>query len=183
MDNVEIILKNVARKNIEKVFFNSLVFDIKNIISSHFFDKEKNVDMEYQNVKSLNKYFDTSGAGNLYLKKVIRGTELANVLILIGCDEKYGDITINFEEEQFENFSIQEIKGKLKNLIMFLLNIYRNNEIEEITIGYEPAYDEDRKIIEIRQSKVMIFNEGTFKSPIALILYSISKNIMTQVWS
>ena len=66
---------------------------------------------------------------------------------------------------------------------MFLLNIYRNNEIEEITIGYEPAYDEDRKIIEIRQSKVMIFNEGTFKSPIALILYSISKNIMTQVWS
>mgnify|MGYP006922399192 FL=1 len=71
MDNVEIILKNVARKNIEKVFFNSLVFDIKNIISSHFFDKEKNVDMEYQNVKSLNKYFDTSGAGNLYLKKVI----------------------------------------------------------------------------------------------------------------
>ena len=65
MDNVEIILKNVARKNIEKVFFNSLVFDIKNIISSHFFDKEKNVDMEYQNVKSLNKYLcSTSRPGN-----------------------------------------------------------------------------------------------------------------------
>lgn len=181
MDNVEIILKNVERKNIEKVFFNSLVFDVKDIISSHFFDKEKNVDMEYQNVKSLNKYFDIPGTGNLYLKKVIIGTELENVLILIGCDEKYGDITINFEEKQFENFSIQEIKSKLKNLIMFLLNIYGNGDIEEIAIGYEPADDDDRKIIEIRQSKVMIFNESIFKSPTALTLYNISKNVMIQV--
>lgn len=170
-------MRNVKKEEIEKIFFDSLVFDMKDIISSHFFDRKKNVDIPYQHIKNLNKYFDIPNTGNLYLKKVIMGTVLKNVLILIACDEKYADITVNFEEEQFENFSIQEIKNKLQNLIILLLNIYENNNIEEITIGYEPADDEDMKVIEIKREKITIFNENTFKSPIILILYGIIKKL------
>lgn len=176
MNNVEIILRNIKKEHIEKVFFETLVFDVRSIISSYFYDSEKDVDMEYQNIRSLNQYFNIPGTGNIYLKKAVMGTELENVLILIACDEEYGDITVSFEEEQFENFSTEEIKSKLQNLIILLLKVYGNGNIEEITIGYEPADDDDMKVIEICQDKIKIFNENIFNSPMILTLYNIIKS-------
>lgn len=57
MDYAEIILKNIKNIQIEDVFYDCVHFDIKDIISSHFFDNKKNKDMTYQEIKSLKEYF------------------------------------------------------------------------------------------------------------------------------
>lgn len=177
LNDMEIILKNVEKKYIEEIFFYSFIFDVKNIISSHFYDIEKKADIKYQEVKSLNEYFNIPGTGSIYFNKVIIGTELEHVLIHIACDEKYGDITVHFEENQFENINMKEIIIKLENLISQLLNIIKNRKINKIILGYEPAEDNDVKLIEICQGKIELFNEGTFESPIVSILHNIARKL------
>lgn len=177
MAQVEVILKNIRKSKIEEVFYDCLIIDVKNIISSHFYDKEKKEDIVYEDIVSLNNYFINSGTCNLYLKKAKIGIDLENVLILIACDELYGDITINFEEKQFEKYSLQEAKNKLKSMVLRLLEIYKSGKVEEISIGYEPADDYDMKVLEISHDCVKTFNEDIFESLLGLVFYSIAKEL------
>lgn len=177
MDYAEIILKNIKNIQIEDVFYDCVHFDIKDIISSHFFDNKKNKDMTYQEIKSLKEYFYRSNTCSFYLKKAIIGAELENILIHIGCNEKYGDITINFEEKQFIKYKNEEIKDKLQRLLIWLQRIYRDNNIKEIILGYEPADDADMKILAINQKQTEIFNENIIKSLLANAIYSIAKKL------
>lgn len=159
MDYIEIILKDNINSQLEEILFNFVVFDVEDIISSHFFDKENNRDISYQEVKSLKEYFRVPNTCNIYLRKALIGIELEYVLIHIACDEKYGDITINFEEKQFKNYKIEELIIKWQNLLTVLQEIYEYGKTKEIILGYEPAYDKDMKMLEISQGQIKIYNK------------------------
>lgn len=177
VDYTEIILKNIKNIQIENVFYDCVCFDVKDIISSHFFDKKKNKDASYQDIESLKEYFCVPNTCIFYLKKAIIGIELENVLIHIACDEKYGDITITFEERQFEKYKNQEITDKLQRLLILLQRIYKGGKVEEIILGYEPADDTDMKILVISQNQIEVFNKNIIKFWLANAIYSVAKNL------
>lgn len=177
MDHIEIILKDIKNAQIKEVLSGYVLFDVNDIISSHFFDKEINKDITYQDIKSLEEYFNDSGTCNIYLKKAIIGTELDNVLILISFDEISGDITINLEAEQLEDYDRQELKSKLKKLLSLLIRIYKGGEVGEIILGFEPADNTDMKILGISQNQMEIFNENIFESPLVSAIYSAARDM------
>lgn len=49
--------------------------------------------------------------------------------------------------------------------------------VDAIILGYEPAQDEDMKILEIKKGQVMCFNEYIHQSPAAQVLYELAKEI------
>lgn len=51
-----------------------------------------------KNTRNLQEYFRVPNTCNIYLKKALIGIELEDVLSYIACNEKYGDIIINFED-------------------------------------------------------------------------------------
>lgn len=53
------------------------------------------------------------------------GIELEEVLIIISCDEESADITINFDEEQFEKDKNLELKNKIRKLFLKLCEIQK----------------------------------------------------------
>lgn len=163
MNYLEIILKNIKSAQIEKVFNECVQFDEKDIKSSHFFDKVKNTDSSYQKIGSLSEYFNTTNSGNIYLQKAIVGTELKNVLILISSDEKCVDITINFEKEQFKKYDGSKVHQKLEKILTLLLMIQRENEVDDIVFGYEPADDVDMRILRIFENQIEIYDEEFFR--------------------
>lgn len=61
MDYVEIVLKNININQIQDVLCKFLLFDEKDIISSHFYNHEKNKDASYQEIGNLKNYFYTPG--------------------------------------------------------------------------------------------------------------------------
>ena len=106
MEHIEIILKDVKLNQLKKIFYINIIFIFKNIISSHFFDKGQ--DVGYQNIKSLEEYFQIPSTCNIYLKKVKIGIELKNVLIIIACDDVYADVTISVNKEDLEEYCTQK---------------------------------------------------------------------------
>ena len=49
--------------------------------------------------------------------------------------------------------------------------------VDAIILGYEPAQDEDMKILEIKKGQVMCFNEHIHRSSAAQVLYELAKEI------
>lgn len=153
MEHIEIVLKDIKLNRLENVFYENIIFNEKDVMSSHFFTKGK--DVEYQNIRSLKEYFQTPGTCNIYLKKITMGTVLENVLILIVCDGTYADITVNFGEECLEVCDVQ--KNAVRLLLELLVQISKEGDVGKIVVGYEPAEDDDMKILEINQGQIKRF--------------------------
>lgn len=137
--------------------YEDLVFDKKDIISSHFFGDGK--DLEYQDIKSLKGYLHTPGTCNLYLKKAQLGIVLENVLIIIASDGVLADITVNFSGEHFGICEDQR-SGSL-SLLRSLVQISKRHELEKVVLGYEPAEDGDMKMLEVTQGQVRSSAQNT----------------------
>lgn len=56
----------------------------------------------------------------------------------------------------------------------YFIRIYKSGQVGEIILGYEPAEDEDMKMIEISKDKITIFNESVFESSVATMVYGIT---------
>lgn len=154
MENIEVILKNIDITQIGKVFAESVLFDVKDIKSSHFFDREKNRDVSYHEVKDLRKYFQQPGTGSIFLKRAMVGAEFENVLLLIASDGKTGDITINFEEDQFLKGSDGTADKKAEELLAVLFAICKKGDVGEVILGYEPAEDADMTVLRITANQI-----------------------------
>lgn len=159
MNCVEIILKDIKKQYLDEIIEEVLKFNVKDIISSHFYDKERDKDIEFQDVGNFEDFFNTAGTGNLFLEKVMIGTEIEKVLIIISCDEELVDITLNFDEGQFEKYKSLELNDEMRKLFLKLFEIQKNYSISTIAVGYEPAADDDMKIVEFRHGQVKICNE------------------------
>lgn len=127
-------------------------FDVSDVVSSHFYDQTKERDLTYSELESLENHFTDSGTGSLYLKRIWLGEELQDVIILIGYDDAIADITLNFPAEQFGDLEQNEPREALGKLAMHVARLCSRCGIDEAVIGYEPAVDDDMKILEIKSS-------------------------------
>ena len=170
-DYIEIVLEDIEKNYLSKIIGESLRFEIEDIISSHFFDKKHNKDIEYQDINNFEDCFCDSGTGNLFLKKVEVGIELEKVMIIISSDEEVGDITMNFCENQFMSDMNPNLSESIERLVQRLLEIQKNYTINNIVVGYEPATDDDMKMFKIDQGHIKIYNEDIFQSSFAQLMY------------
>lgn len=171
MNYLEIVLKNVKKQYLDQVIGGYIKYNVSDIISSHFYDNKKQRDMEYSDIENFESYFKESGTCSIYLKKIQIGMELNEVLILVGCDGGIADITLSFMEEQFEQKEKRELKSNFRKLIQKLAELCECCEADKILFGYEPAEDDDMKIMEIRQKQIMNFNEDIHRSEGMQMLY------------
>lgn len=178
MDYIEIVLINIDKKYLSKIIRNNFKFEINDIISSHFFDKKHNKDIEYQGINTLEDCFWDSGTGNLFLEKVKMGIELEKALILFNFDEEVGDITINLCESQFISNKSSNLYEKIEKLFQTLYELQKKYTIDKIVVGYEPVTDDDMKMAELYQGHIKIYNERIFKSPFAQSLYYALRGIV-----
>lgn len=171
MDCIEIILEDIPRNNLDDVMREVIRFDTCDIISSHFFDKKNNKDIEYQDIDDFESCFDDFGTGNLFLEKVKIGIILEKVMILLSFNGQIGDISINFLESQFEIDGSPDLSEDINKMIVKLLEAQKKYKIDNIIIGYEPATDDDMKMVEFHQGHMKIYNEELPKSLFVQTLY------------
>ena len=180
MNYLEIILKNVKKYYVDQIIGKYLQYNVSDVISSYFYDKNKQKNIEYSDIENLQTYFNESGTCNIYLKIVQIGMELIVVLILVGYDGDNGDITLNFLEEQFRHMEKGRLKSNLCMFIQKLVELCKCCDIDQIILGYEPAEDDDMKIMEIRKEQITIFNEDIHRSEVIQVLYNIvNDNLMS----
>ena len=188
MTYMEIILTQVRKTDLDRIVGGYITFDKSDIISSYFLrrspiqDKQSVAEMAYSDIESLNGYFQDARTCNIFLKKLLIGMEMKDVFIWIGCDGEDCDIELSFLEEQFHSMQNSELKRNLQKLIQRLMKFYDNFQIGDIILGYEPAQDEDMKVLEIKKGQVMCFNEQIHQSPAAQVLYELAKEIRKN-WS
>lgn len=152
MGYIEIILEDIEISRLEEVF-GKIMFSKDDIISSHFFVKGE--DVEYQNIENLKGYFQSSGTCNLYIKKIAIGMILRNALIVIAGNGISADITISVSRECFGTNDKQG--NELSLLLKLLVQVSEEGAAKKIILGYEPACDEDMKILEISEGKTTVF--------------------------
>ncbi|KYC71172.1 hypothetical protein B4099_1981 [Heyndrickxia coagulans] len=75
------------------------------------------------------------------------------MVILLSFDEKYGDIVLNFPENELLIGDKTDMKLRLKKLVNYLVSLQQTYDIPKIFIGYEPATDEDSVLIEMNRDK------------------------------
>ena len=176
MECIEIILEDIPRQYLNDVMREVIRLDTCDIISSHFFDKKNNKDIEYQDIDNFENCFDDFGAGNLYIEKVKIGIILEKVMILLSYNGQIGDITINFLESQFEIDGSPILNENINEMIVKLLEAQKKYKIDNIIIGYEPATDDDMKMVEFHQGHMKIYNEELPKSLFVQTLYHALKS-------
>lgn len=66
MDDIEIIMKNIVKWDVENLLFNCLHLNEEDIIRSHFFDKDQEKDLTYQEIRSFSEYILADGTCYFY---------------------------------------------------------------------------------------------------------------------
>lgn len=170
MENAEIIIKNVMPLQMEELLKAFVTFERKDIISSHFFDQLTQSDLEYREINDLNQYCATQGSATISLKKVNIGAILNDVVILLCCDGDSCDVIINFSEKQFFDMTFEKMFQICLSIIQQLVAICRCGYGNGVVIGYEPANDDEMKIIEISKIQVKQYNNPQWETTFAMAL-------------
>lgn len=156
LENIEIILSNLKNIYLEEIINNELGVKFNNIISSHFYDKLHERDIEYSDLVSLRDYYLTSNTGYIFVKNIcIEDVIIQEVMIIMSFDDVFGDIVLNFKEKIF--FSVK--KDKLKRVIKKMIKLQAKYEIEKIRIGFEPATDDDMLLALINKNGLQFANK------------------------
>ncbi|AMA72258.1 hypothetical protein P4S93_17585 [Aneurinibacillus thermoaerophilus] len=148
MENLEIVLLDFKKEELETLIHEELKLSTLNIKSSHFYDLNLGKDIEFSQVKNMKEVLSPTGTGNIVLEQLQLGITLKNVVIVFSFDEEYGDIVFNFPESEIFVDDKSEVKSRFKKLVNYLMNLKIKYNISKVIIGYEPAYDEDTMLIE-----------------------------------
>lgn len=170
MNNVEIIIENVHRKDLDEIVFKHLHIDKQKAVSSHFYDKVNKRDIDFNMLSTLEDVFSVPGTGNIYMNEVVLGYCIHDVMVVISFDEDLGDIVINFKESELLRSSDNDYM-LFFNKLQLIITQY---DIDAIVIGYEPATDIDMQLIALTKQSIKIF---TLNFPLALNDYK--KNLYT----
>ncbi|MFJ2046071.1 hypothetical protein ACIOBL_20920 [Paenibacillus taichungensis] len=149
MQSLEIILIDFNKNNLDRFIKNDLNIQVDQVKSSHFYDNRSEKDIEFQQIESLEEILSPKGTGNILLSQLNLGHTYNDVMIVFSFDEEYGDIVINFLEEELFSGEKPETMLKAQKLIEYILNIKNKYSIEKVRIGYEPAMDDDTCLVEI----------------------------------
>jgi hypothetical protein len=174
VNNFEIIFENIKRHDLNSIIFKEICFDKQKIISSHFYDQIENCDIEFGMISSLEDFFAIPGTGNLYISEVDVGMSIRKVMIVISFDEIYGDVVLNFSESELfqENMNINQDCVFLIKKLQSIVSIY---DIGSITVGYEPASDEDMQLVSFTKQGIKIFedNFSSIMNDFKKVIYSV----------
>ncbi|HDR8172602.1 TPA: hypothetical protein QC096_003834 [Bacillus thuringiensis] len=149
MENLEIILSDFNKRSIDKLIYDELKLTTLKLKSSHFYDNILEKDLDFSQVKKMEEILTPIGTGNVCLEELQLGISLKNVVIVFSFDEQDGDIVFNFPENEILKDERNDNKLRLKKLVHYLVNLKKEYDIQKVTIGYEPATDEDTLLIEI----------------------------------
>lgn len=148
MENLEIVFKNIIANEMSHFLLKVLNIDEKNIISSHFWDSENCLDLSFQQVSNIDRYFTNGGNANIYFRYIILESKIEDVLVVISNDGRTCDVTLNF----CTNPNLYWEK-----LFVKLWEIVTNVCVEMIILGFEPAEDTDMKILEIQKESFILY--------------------------
>lgn len=170
MEYLEILLQDVSKQHIDLIVRQELKITNDSVISSHFFDKIQKIDMEYGAINSLVGYFSSPNTGNVFLEEVELGEKLPNTMIVMSFDEDYGDITLNFSEDEISNCDTDTLSAKIKRIVDKLIEIKKKYDIKNIRLGYESVIDDENVVLKISSERAEIVNkfEGKFANAVEL---------------
>ncbi|AIQ53435.1 hypothetical protein [Paenibacillus sp. FSL R7-0331] len=154
MENLEIILEDFRKDELDRLIFEELRITSSEVKSSHFFDKNNGEDIEFHQIKSFQAILSPIGTGNIFLNQIGIGCSLNNVMTIFSFDEDVGEITFNFSERELFVGERTEIKLKARKIVESLLVLKEKYDIPKIRIGFEPASDDDSCLVVIGQKKV-----------------------------
>ncbi|MEI3614835.1 hypothetical protein [Pseudogracilibacillus sp. SO30301A] len=158
MENLEIILSDFNKRELNKLVYDELKLSTLTLRSSHFYDNISEEDLDFSQVKNIEKILSPKGTGNILIEELQLGISLKNVVIVFSFDEQDGDIVFNFPENEILKDGEDDNRLRLKKIVHFLVNLKEIYDIPKIIVGYEPATDEDTMLIEINH-KVTIYDK------------------------
>src|SRR5699024_10164168 len=120
----------------------------KKIVSSHFYES-MGTDVSFSEVKDIKQILSPSATGNLVLNELQLGVPDIDIVLVLSFDEKVGDIVLNFPEQFLYPTKQTHDKGNLKEVANYLMKLQSTYSMSKAIIGYEPATDEDSRLIEI----------------------------------
>lgn len=159
MEYLEILLTDVKKQYIDSIVKQELKITTDLVASSHFYDKVENKDMEYYDDIYLERYFSTPNTANVFVKELVLGESIKNVMIVISYDANLGDITLNFSESDFMTDNIDILRAKIISIVNRLIEIESKYEIGSIRLGYESTIDDENVILDISNGNIVIANE------------------------
>lgn len=154
MENLEIILEDFRKSELDKFIFEGLKINLSEVKTSHFFDNSSEEDIEFHQIKSFSKVLSPVGTGNVFLDQIQIGCILKDVMIIFSFDKDSGDITFNFSENDLFKGEISEVKLKALKILEYLVGLKGEYNIPKIRLGFEPATDDDSCLVEIGQDDV-----------------------------
>lgn len=166
MENLEVILMEMKKSDLDELIFKELCIVNSCVKSSHFFDNDKGKDLEFHEIKSMLDIFRPNGTGNIVVECLNIGIPVKNVVIIISFDEVHGDVVINFPENEILGGNVSSKKVNLNKLISYLIYLKTKFLLPQVQFGYEPAYDEDTCLVEIKGDNISIetlINQMNFK--------------------
>ncbi|MDF2908272.1 MAG: hypothetical protein K0R34_3593 [Herbinix sp.] len=155
---IEIIIENINRIELDDLFYNDLRLEKRLIRTSHFYDVINKEDISIDRISSLSEFYAIDGTGNIYIQEIDLGVIIHNVMIIISFRNPYGDIVLNFEENELLQDG-KDIKLSYITIINKFVKIIKEYNIGAVILGYEPAYDEDMKIVTMTKNKLEIIDQ------------------------
>ncbi|SFX74032.1 hypothetical protein SAMN04487866_12133 [Thermoactinomyces sp. DSM 45891] len=144
MEYIEIILVDFPRKHLDPLVYDVFKISSDFVKSSNFYDNQAGKSIDYVDLDSIERVLRPKGSGTVLLNELNLGVTMKNVLVLFSFDEEHGDIFIHVEEEEF-----YKNETDYRKLLIYLFKIQSTFHLEQIRIGFEPATDEDMRILDI----------------------------------
>ncbi|MNO82234.1 hypothetical protein D3C76_735030 [compost metagenome] len=154
MENLEIILKDFRKDQLDKFIYDELKINSAGVKSSHFFDNNNGADIEFHQIKSFGDILSPIGTGNVFLNQMEIGCSIRDVMIIFSFDEGFGDITFNFSENELYEGKSSDVRLNVKKTLETLVGLKDKFNIPNIRIGFEPASDDDTCLVIIGQEVV-----------------------------
>lgn len=143
MENLEIVISNIDKKDLNKFIIHEIIKNDINLKSSHFYCNDENKDLTFEEINDFEKVLSPRGSGNVVLNSiVIFGVYLLDVVIVFSFDNKVGDIVLNFPKSKNKVENNIEVINKLVRKLVILK---QNYNIEDIFFGYEA--DEENMVL------------------------------------
>ncbi len=168
MDNIEILISDIAVSALNNFLKDSLGVVKANVINSHFFNDESNEDFEFFDEMNLTEYYSETRTGNLFISKLTVGIDISDVMIIISSENMKADIELSFGEDVFENSSEHEIKSKVQKLVQFLQMLNKEFPLDQITVGFEPISDSKLNLLVIKDKDIHVCTEMSDKLSVLL---------------
>lgn len=149
MEKLEIVLLDFKKRDVNDFIDEELKLSTLRTKSSHFYDNLSKKDLRFDEVEDLKEILSPKGTGHVFLESLDLGALIKEVVVVFSFDEVVGNIVFNFPQEELFAGQKEEIVLKLKAIINYLVRLKRKYGFSEAIIGYEPAEDEDTKLITI----------------------------------